>query len=119
MLKIKNETLMSSNFSQAMSRICSMVWGREADESVFLILDAVTEKQNHLNRLYKKYLTDSGVDPQNPEKGPVEAFNNLWGPIITDSSELKCSRQTLTLKADAELSGMDRFILKELFDIKG
>lgn len=118
MLKIKNETLLNPAFSRAMQTVCAMVWGRKTDEAVFKVLDSVTAKQNDLNRLYKKYFAEAKISPEKPSADSVAAFNKLWEPVSTDISEIKDTRITLTLKGEAGISGMDRYLLKEIFDFK-
>ncbi len=118
MIAIKNSTLMNNGFSESLNKICSMVWGRKIDQEIFKVLDEVTEKQNSLNRLHKKYYADAKINPQKPNQASVDAFNANWEPILEEVSQLGVERISLVLKGDNSLSGMDRYFLREIFDIE-
>ncbi len=117
MIEVKNATLMNSSFSASLNKVCSMVWGRKTDEAVFGILDSVVERQNTLNKLYKKYFDDAKIDQDKPSKKSVVDFNANWEPILEDVSKIEGEKITLSVKEEAGLSGMDRYLLRELFDV--
>lgn len=108
-IEAKNQTLLNQLFSQALNRVCSIVWGSETDEKLFKLLDAVSGRQNDLQRLYKKYAADPAT------------FEENWEPFVEGTSPLPgyTEKISLSLTGDKQLSAMERYHLRDLLDIKG
>lgn len=105
-MEIKNEALLNPLFSQGMQRVCSQIWGSKIDREILLLLDLILEKQNELSRLYKKYSAEAS-----------EEAATAWSEIAHGTSEIDADKIPLDLGEGKQLSAMERYHLRSVFEI--
>lgn len=115
-MKIKNEVLFNEKFTAAMQRVTSIMWDREVDDALYVLLLEVSEIQKALNHHLRNYRDAAGLDEVGgDDPQAADAFRRNWEPLMAEESDISLEKKlTLRLNGRRMLSAMERYQLKDL-----